>query len=102
MLFGKRLNYDCEEFYLTCARARTCAQHRESKSFSLEHTKPIFNENKILAIKKSTSIPHFYGDTKSIEVLHPDIRVVATTPEKTHNQKFLTFETILNRFLVQF
>ena len=23
------------------------------------------------------------------------IRVVATTPEKTHNQKFLTFETIL-------
>ena len=30
------------------------------------------------------------------------IRVVATTPEKTHNQKFLNFETILNRFLVQF
>ena len=30
------------------------------------------------------------------------IRVVATTPEKTHIQKFLTFETILNRFLVQF
>ena len=30
------------------------------------------------------------------------IRVVATTPEKTHNQKFLTFETILNRFFVQF
>ena len=30
------------------------------------------------------------------------VRVVATTPEKTHNQKFLTFETILNRFLVQF
>ena len=28
-------------------------------------------------------------------------RVVATTPEKTHNQKFLTFETILNRFLVK-
>ena len=33
---------------------------------------------------------------------HGLIRVVATTPEKTHNQKFLTFETILNRFLVQF
>ena len=31
-----------------------------------------------------------------------NIRVVATTPEKTHNQKFLNFETILNRFLVQF
>ena len=30
------------------------------------------------------------------------IRMVATTPEKTHNQKFLTFGTILNRFLVQF
>ena len=30
------------------------------------------------------------------------IRVVATIPEKTHNQKFLNFETILNRFLVQF
>ena len=34
--------------------------------------------------------------------LWKNIRVVATTPEKTHNQKFLTFETILNRFLVQF
>ena len=31
-----------------------------------------------------------------------NIRVVATTPEKTHNQKFLTFETIFNRFFVQF
>ena len=30
------------------------------------------------------------------------IRVVATTPEKTHNQTFLTLKTILNRFLVQF
>ena len=30
------------------------------------------------------------------------IKVVATTPEKTHNQKFLTFETIFNRFFVQF
>ena len=29
-------------------------------------------------------------------------RVLATTPAKTHNQTFLTFETILNRFLVQF
>ena len=31
-----------------------------------------------------------------------DNRVVATTPEKTHDQTFLTFETILNRFLVLF
>ena len=30
------------------------------------------------------------------------VRVVATTPEKTHNQIFLTFEAIFNRFFVQF
>ena len=31
----------------------------------------------------------------SVQLFRLRIRVVATTPEKTHNQKFLNFETIL-------
>ena len=43
-----------------------------------------------------------WAGSHQVKVMQKLIRVVATTPEKTHNQKFLTFETILNRFLVQF
>ena len=53
-----------------------------------------------LEVQKFLVVCLFWGDCH-----HPNIvpiRVVATTAETTHNQKFLNFETILNRFLVQF
>ena len=50
LLFGKELNFDHAEFYQTCARARTYGQHIAEKDFSLEHTKPIFNERKLLTL----------------------------------------------------
>ena len=50
LLFGKTLTPDHEEFYQTCARVRTIDEHREEKSFCLEHTKPIFNANGIMSL----------------------------------------------------
>ena len=48
LLFGKEVSYDRTEFYFTCARICTYNQHMEHKSYSFEHTKPLFNEYKIL------------------------------------------------------
>ena len=50
LLFGKQLNFDHGGFYETCARARTYQQHIAKKDYQLEHTKPIFNEQKILSL----------------------------------------------------
>ena len=51
LLFGSELTYDHVEFYMTCARARTYTEHKAKKNFVLEHTKPIFNLNKILSLE---------------------------------------------------
>ena len=50
LLFGKQLNFDHGGFYETCARVRTYQQHIAKKDYQLEHTKPIFNEEKILSL----------------------------------------------------
>ena len=44
------LSYDHPEYYLTCARVRTFNEHMEPKIYGLEHTKPLFNEHKILSL----------------------------------------------------
>ena len=50
LLFGTKSNYDHPEYFSTCARARTYSEHMAMKNFSLENTKPIFNDEKILSI----------------------------------------------------
>ena len=50
ILFGVELSFDHPEYYQTCARVRTYQDHMKPKDFSLEHTKPIFNHNKILTL----------------------------------------------------
>ena len=50
LLFGNELNFDHAEYYETCARSRTYQQHIGKKNFSLEHTKPLFNDNNILCL----------------------------------------------------
>ena len=50
ILFGKQPSPDCKEYYETCARARTYEQHMAPKDYTLEHTKPLFNEHKILSL----------------------------------------------------
>ena len=51
LLFGKIPTFDHASFYETCARVRTYAEHTAKKDFELEHTKPIFNSEKILSVK---------------------------------------------------
>ena len=50
LLFGNELNFDHAEYYQTCARARTYHQHIARKNFTLEHSKPLFNDNKLLTL----------------------------------------------------
>ena len=62
LLFGKKLSYDHAGFYETCARVRSYKQHMAKKDYLLEHTKPLFNENKIL------SLHHLYVQHTFIEL----------------------------------
>jgi hypothetical protein len=50
LLFGKEYSFDHSGYYETCARARTYEENMSPKNFCLEHTKPIFNERKILTV----------------------------------------------------
>ena len=50
LIFGKEINFDYSEFYKDCVRARTFKQHMADKNFQLEHTKPLFNELKLLTL----------------------------------------------------
>ena len=50
LLFGKQFTYDHAEYYETCARARTFAEHTAPKNYCLEHTKPLFNEYGLLSL----------------------------------------------------
>ena len=51
LLFGNEPSYDHHEYYQTCARVRTFADHMSPKIFTLEHTKPLFNEQEILNLE---------------------------------------------------
>ena len=48
LLFGKKFSFDHAGYYETYARVRSYKEHRSPKNYCLEHTKPIFNEHKIL------------------------------------------------------
>ena len=50
LLFGNKLSYDHKDYYETCARVRTYDEHCEPKEYCLEHTKPLFNEHKLLTV----------------------------------------------------
>ena len=50
LLFGNEHNFDHAEYYETCARSKTYQQHIAKKNFALEHTKPLFNDNKLLSL----------------------------------------------------
>ena len=63
LLFGKEINHDHSEFYNVCARALTYDQHMADKNFQLEHTKPLFNERKLLTLH------HLYIYHTSIDTL---------------------------------
>ena len=74
MLFGKVPNFDQKEFYMTCARARTIDHHYNElsgKTFDLEHTKPLFNEYKIMSLKNLYSYHTFMEIFKIMKFFVP-------------------------------
>ena len=50
LLFGKNLSFDHGEYYKTCARSRTFQENMSPYDFCLEHTKPLFLEQKLLTV----------------------------------------------------
>ena len=50
LLFGKKHSFDHGEYYKTCARSKTFQEHMGPRDFCLEHTKPLFEEHKLLTI----------------------------------------------------
>ena len=50
LLFGSEYSFDHAGYYETCARIRTYNEHKSKKNFCLEHTKPLFNKQKILTV----------------------------------------------------
>ena len=50
LLFGIEYSFDHPGYYETCARVRTYKEHMADKIYTLEHTKPLFNEKEILTV----------------------------------------------------
>ena len=50
LLFGTKPTFDHVEYYQTCARVRTYQEHMSKKDYCLEHTKSLFNSNRVLSI----------------------------------------------------
>ena len=50
LLFGNEYSFDHAGFYETCARTRSYIEHKSDKNYCLEHTKPIFNKHKLMAL----------------------------------------------------
>ena len=71
LLFGKVLNYDHEEYYMTCARTRPYSKENTKVNFELEHTKPLFNDNNILNLENIFSYHTFLEVFKTLKFRSP-------------------------------
>ena len=89
MLFGKVPNFDQKEFYMTCARARTIDHHYNElsgKKFDLEHTKPLFNEYKIMSLHNLYSYHIFMETFKIMKFFVPSFLNKALKPCPRNNK----------------
>ena len=50
LLFGSEYSFDHPGYYETCARVRSYQDHKSKKNYCLEHTKPLFNKQKIFNV----------------------------------------------------
>ena len=62
LLFGTKFTFDHVGYYETCARIRSYQEHTSKRDYSLEHTKTLFNENKIFSLKNL----HCYHSTLEV------------------------------------
>lgn len=88
LLFGKDLNFDHADYYKTCARARTYAEHMACKNYSLEHTKSLFNEQKLLNLHNLYVLHTFMLLFKTIK-FHAPISVFNLFIQSNRNSSLL-------------
>ena len=50
ILFGESYSFDHPEYYYSCARTKTYAEHMAPNDFTLEHTKPLFIKHRLLTM----------------------------------------------------
>ena len=89
LLFGKEFSFDRTEFYETCNMTRTEDENSSTnKTFCLEHTKPLFIENKILSIH-NLSTPHTFMELFKIVKYHCPQPVYDLISFSSRSDKFL-------------
>ena len=71
LLFGKQFTFDHPEYYETCARVRTFDENMAPKNFCLEHTKPLFNEHKLLSLENLSKFHSFMEVFKIMKLNSP-------------------------------
>ena len=71
LLFGSEYSFDHPGFYETCARVRTIEDHKSKRDYHLEHTKPLFNKNKILCLSNLYIYHAFINTFKILKTCVP-------------------------------
>ena len=116
LLFGKDWSYDHPEYYETCARTRTFAEHMSPKVYALEHTKPLFKEHNILSVEylykyhtfmelfkimKHQSPVSLYCLFKPNSLYHRNISIILPSPrlEKSKINFIFKSSSIWNEFI---
>ena len=104
LLFGLHYSFDHPEFYETCARIRTYQSHMAPKIYSLEHTKPLFNQNRILNLFNLYIYHTFINTFKILKTYTPVslYTLFSLSQESTHFLLFLpkiTLDKCKNNFI---
>ena len=90
LLFGKEYSFDHAGYYETCARARTYEEHMSPKNYCLEHTKPIFNEYKILNLY-NIYVQQTFVDLFKIFKIHSPISIYNLFSFSVRDSSFLVY-----------
>ena len=88
LLFGKEYSFDHAGFYETCARTRTYEENMTPKNYCLEHTKPLFNEYKILNVQNLYAL-HTFVELFKITKYHTPISIFNLFTPSPRDTNFL-------------
>ena len=98
LLFGKEYSYDHPEYYQTCARTRTFAENMAPKMYTLEHTKPLFNEHELLSLENLYTYHTFMEVFKLLKFQSPiSLRELFTLSHISHKLTLILPRVSLNK-----
>ena len=98
LLFGKEFSYDHLEYYQTCARTRPYAVNIAPKMHTLEHTKPLFNENNLLSLENLYTFHTFMEVFKLQKFQSPiALRELLTPSYRNHKLTLIIPRVNLNK-----